>query len=270
MVYAFNGIMERNPLWLDLRRITQSISWPWTVAGDFNCVLSVTERVGGYVATAEMEPFRDCVDDYDLIDINSAGAVYTWNNKQKLEDRIYSKLDRFLINKQWSDLFPGALPYFLPECTYDHSPCVVSQYTYEKHAARLKYINMWGSSERFRPIIRQTWDHSIAGTNMYWLACNLKQLKHGLRELNKERYSDIEQRTSVLETQVKQLQTALGQNPLQMHLIEEEHTALKELKEMRAARDAFLSQKLKGMWLREGDSNTSYFHGLIRSRCNKN
>ncbi|KAL9239084.1 hypothetical protein vseg_013436 [Gypsophila vaccaria] len=47
MVYAFNGILERNPLWLGLRRIAQSISGPWAVAGDFNYVLLVTERVGG-------------------------------------------------------------------------------------------------------------------------------------------------------------------------------------------------------------------------------
>ncbi|XP_074271324.1 uncharacterized protein LOC141595259 [Silene latifolia] len=40
MVYAFNGISERAPLWEQLRKFANQISGPWAIDGDFNCVLA--------------------------------------------------------------------------------------------------------------------------------------------------------------------------------------------------------------------------------------
>ncbi|XP_074297367.1 uncharacterized protein LOC141628079 [Silene latifolia] len=127
MVYAFNGAQEREPLWAHLRRISHLVNGPWAIAGDFNCVLSAAERIGGNSPSSEMDSFRACVDDCGVIDITSVGSVFTWNNKQKPEARIYSRLDRFLINKDWSDHMPDAYAHFLPEGLYDHNPCIVSQ-----------------------------------------------------------------------------------------------------------------------------------------------
>ncbi|XP_074318078.1 uncharacterized protein LOC141654863 [Silene latifolia] len=126
MVYAFNGVNDRAPLWGHLRRLAGNIAGPWAIAGDFNCVLSATERVGGNVPSFEMESFRDCVADCGVMDIAATGALYTWNNKQKPEERIYSRLDRVLVNKDWCDHLHDLYAQFLPEGMYDHTPCIVS------------------------------------------------------------------------------------------------------------------------------------------------
>ncbi|XP_074314661.1 uncharacterized protein LOC141649892 [Silene latifolia] len=125
MVYAFNGINERAPLWDQLRKIASHISGPWAIAGDFNCVLAAHERFGGATSLAEMEPFRKCVDDCEVLDITDVGSVFTWNNKQKPEERIYNRLDRFLVNRAWCDSFPDMYAQFLPEEMMDHTPCIV-------------------------------------------------------------------------------------------------------------------------------------------------
>ncbi|XP_074298786.1 uncharacterized protein LOC141629723 [Silene latifolia] len=125
IVYVFNGINERAPLWDHLRKIAQQVAGPWAIVGDFNCVLDANERFGGATSLAEMEPFRKCVADCEVIDITVVGSVFTWNNKQQPEERIYSRLDRFLVNKAWCDSFPDMYAHFLPEGMMDHTPCIV-------------------------------------------------------------------------------------------------------------------------------------------------
>ncbi|XP_074265970.1 uncharacterized protein LOC141588426 [Silene latifolia] len=67
-----------------------------TMLGTLNYVLSATEKFGGATSLAEIEPFRKCVADCEMLDIAAVGSLFTWNNKQKPEERIYSRLDRFL------------------------------------------------------------------------------------------------------------------------------------------------------------------------------
>ncbi|XP_074293343.1 uncharacterized protein LOC141620343 [Silene latifolia] len=135
MVYAFNGINDRAPLWGHLRRFAGTIFGPWAIAGDFNCVMAANERVGGNVPSSEMEPFRDCVADCGVLDIAATGALYTWNNKQQPEEKIYSRFDRVLSK--------------------------------------------------------------VVGTQMFKLVKKLKMLKPALRQLNREKFSDIEHAADV-------------------------------------------------------------------------
>ncbi|KAL9241055.1 hypothetical protein vseg_015212 [Gypsophila vaccaria] len=240
MVYAFNGHQARLPLWNNLKRIATSIRGPWAVAGDFNNVLSVTERVGGAVSQTEIEPFRDCLEDCGLVDIFSTGALFTWNNKQHPETRVYSRIDRFLINKEWSDALPEAAAYFHLEGLYDHCSCIVNFSPIFNRRQRFKYYNMWGKSEEFGPLLRRNWRRDLQGYPMYTLTRNLRSLKHALKDLNKR------------------------------ERIEEEHEALQELKRVAEARDEFMAQKLKGNWVLEGDANNVYFHATLKGRRDQN
>ncbi|XP_074277007.1 uncharacterized protein LOC141600662 [Silene latifolia] len=203
MVYAFNGIHDRDSLWDNLRRLASLVSRPWAVAGDFNCVLSATERVGGNTLSGEMEPFRRCVADCGVVDIAAVGALYTWNNKQKPEERIYSRIDRFLVNKAW-------------------------------------------------------------------LAKNLKNLKPVLKSLNKEGFSDIENATNILQKQVEEMQGKINQDPTNLQVISDEYEATLKLQELIKANESFLSQKTKHQWIKEGDANIAYFHGMLKRRRNMN
>ncbi|XP_074277993.1 uncharacterized protein LOC141601599 [Silene latifolia] len=124
IVYAFSGISERESLWSDLKRIARYSHGPWAVGGDFNCVLSANERLGGKVSTSESEPFQDCLDSCSLMDSQALGAYYTWNNKQPPETKVYSRLDRFVVNQDWMQSFPNMVANFLPEGHFDHTSCL--------------------------------------------------------------------------------------------------------------------------------------------------
>ncbi|XP_074315441.1 uncharacterized protein LOC141651640 [Silene latifolia] len=100
-VYAFNGINERTPLWEDLQQFSQQIVAPWVVCGDFNCVLSPSERLGGHTTEEEINDFQAYIDYCSFIDCPAIGSFYTWNNKQDPSTRVYSRLDRVLVNQEW-------------------------------------------------------------------------------------------------------------------------------------------------------------------------
>ncbi|KAL9226362.1 hypothetical protein vseg_002185 [Gypsophila vaccaria] len=69
VVYAFNGVQDRVPLWDHLRRLAVSVSSPWAIGGDFNCVMSATERVGGTATTEGTDHLIKCAGDCGVIDI---------------------------------------------------------------------------------------------------------------------------------------------------------------------------------------------------------
>ncbi|XP_074305395.1 uncharacterized protein LOC141640523 [Silene latifolia] len=178
IVYAFNGVSERESLWLDLKRIARYSHGPWAVGGDFNCVLSANERLGGKVTTSESEPFQECLDSCSLMDIQALGAFYTWNNKQPPETRVYSRLDRFVVNQDWMQSFPNMVANFLPEGHFDHTPCL-----------------------------------RIDGTKMYRIVKKLKALKLHLKALNNTQFSDIENKADLSQTKLIDLQQKLVADP---------------------------------------------------------
>ncbi|XP_074265645.1 uncharacterized protein LOC141588088 [Silene latifolia] len=225
VVYAFNSIQERVPLWNQLRKIAGMTHGPWAIAGDFNCILAASERYGGASSMAEMEPFRRCVEDCEVVDIAATGSLYTWNNKQRPEERIYSRIDRFLVNREWCDLYPDTYAHFLPEGLFDHSPCLIRSSTNGRGKSSFKYLNMWGSSKEFVNTVRKHWDRGIDGTPLFRLTTNLKGLKAGLCQLNRDDFSDIEKSTAKLQQEVEDLQAQLGRDPSNLMLQQQEFEA---------------------------------------------
>lgn len=77
-------------------------SEPWIVAGDFNAILSMRERLDFYHMLTERssQEFKACVEATVLTDIKADGLFYTWSNNRSM-GYTTEKLDRILINDQW-------------------------------------------------------------------------------------------------------------------------------------------------------------------------
>lgn len=89
-------------LWQGLKEISSG------VAGDFNNVLNLNERMGSHVTLIEVLPLRDCIRECGVSDHGVSGPFFTWNYKQDADDRVHSKIDRMLSNDAGKDLFPDA------------------------------------------------------------------------------------------------------------------------------------------------------------------
>ncbi|XP_074297150.1 uncharacterized protein LOC141627836 [Silene latifolia] len=267
IVYGFNDDVERQDLWTHLRTMKNQYHGPWGVCGDFNNVLNFNEKIGNDVLWADVSDFRDCVHYYGFIEIKGQGAFFTWNNKQTLDTRGFSRINKFLVNVEWMDLYPNSYAHFLSEVLFDHTPIVCYRsISGEKRKGHFKYYNIWSMDPEFKNIVHQSWNCQINGTPMFKLVTKLKNLKKPLRMLNRNGFSDIGKTVAVAKALLEELQLAMHANPTDLGLLAAETDAAESFRQLCKMHHSFLSQKAKADWLSHGDKNSKFFHSQIRAR----
>ncbi|GJR54181.1 hypothetical protein Tco_1404702 [Tanacetum coccineum] len=125
-VYANNLPVARRSLWADLelhKNVTRGK--PWILMGDFNVALNLEDySSGSSKLNYAITDFKDCVYNIEVMDINSSGLHFTWNQKPKGGSGLLKKLDRIMGNTEFIDAFPGAYALFQPYRISDHSPAM--------------------------------------------------------------------------------------------------------------------------------------------------
>ena len=105
--------------------IKDSINGPWAIIREFNEILYSHEKIGGNQGnTSRMQDFGDFIDNLELLDLESFGLPYTWFNKRKYSASIFEKLDRVLINEQWSSFIKDSRVENLSIIEFDHGNCL--------------------------------------------------------------------------------------------------------------------------------------------------
>ncbi|XP_074305806.1 uncharacterized protein LOC141641028 [Silene latifolia] len=214
-----------------------------------------------------MEDFKNWIDECEVADCPASGSLYTWCNKQEDATRVYSRLDRVLVNHAWLQDNENVYALFYCEGVFDHTPCVV-QYTAAEVKKRrsFKYFNMWSKSENFIECVKQCWQKEGYGTNMFKLVKNLKKLKWPLKRLNVADFNDVGNNASRAQMYLDYIQEKLRNDPLNSELIHQELHTASAVSFLNKASHEYLLQKSKAMWLDKGDSNSKYFHSLIKNR----
>ncbi|KAK4269716.1 hypothetical protein QN277_022838 [Acacia crassicarpa] len=106
-IYGPTDDADRMLCWQEVRRISNAIRKPWLCLGDFNDILSQTEKWGGQPrAWRRIRNFKCFVSDCELEDLGFHGPSFTWCNNRDSPDTVYEHLDRALGNLQLRELFP--------------------------------------------------------------------------------------------------------------------------------------------------------------------
>ena len=93
-VYASPSRSIRSVLWSELFQLAQGISKPWAVMGDFNVVLTTSERrTSTGILRCGCPAFEQFVDSCSLIDLGFSGPKFTWRRGLS-----FARLDRCLVN----------------------------------------------------------------------------------------------------------------------------------------------------------------------------
>ncbi|CAL1368789.1 unnamed protein product [Linum trigynum] len=146
VIYGWPKGTEKWMTWDLLRRIGQQWDGPWLCGGDFNQVRSTDEKSGGRCAhEPEMNHFGDCLTDIGLQDLGFHGYPYTWENRRHTNGFIEERLDRFVANDSWRDLFPNNYVQHWDRANSDHRPIICDTRGSEDVEVR------WGRAFRFEP-----------------------------------------------------------------------------------------------------------------------
>ncbi|XP_074265860.1 uncharacterized protein LOC141588311 [Silene latifolia] len=266
MVYGSNDGAHRERLWDALRSVSGSVT-NWLVLGDFNIVRDMGERIGpNPPSVTEMMAFNQCLLDCSLDDAHSFGFEHTWTNKRDPTARIWSRLDRVLLNTEWLTQYPTTHVQILPSGISDHSPLLVEVTGGFKLRRTFSYLNCWEEHKDYRDTVTEAWNIPVKGNHTFRLFTKLKHVRKSLISLHKNHYTGITQKViaarEALETSQRQLQSS----PLDPLLLALEKDLLARYLTLRKTERSSLLQRAKIQDIKFKDAPTSYFFSRIAAR----
>ncbi|GKB66961.1 hypothetical protein Tco_0928373 [Tanacetum coccineum] len=270
-IYGHNRYTHRRALWDNLCAHNYYVrSRLWCLLGDFNAGLFMDDSTASSSRVdIAMREFKECIDEIEVMDIPSTGLHFTWNQKPKGFDGLLKKIDRVLGNMQFNDMFVGAHAIFKPYRTSDHAPAVLVIPTTAKCPPKpFKFANIITHHRRFKEVVSEGWSIDILGFWMFRLVKKLKQLKKPLRKLLYD-YGNIHDNVIRLRTELDRVQTDLDLDPFNNELREEEVAYVQAYNQAILLQERFLKQKAKVQWLKEGDSNSAFFHKMVKGRMSR-
>ncbi|VFQ84387.1 unnamed protein product [Cuscuta campestris] len=241
---------------------------PWAILEDFNCVLASNERTncmcqGAYYMT-DLLHFRssNCLEDAP-----SRGNFYRWHKGRKL-----AKLDRVLINQDWSDIVLAPSCHFFDfNFLSDHCPLLLQCGSQSDIRSKpFCFFKMWLKHDSFHDLVLRSWEPGIIGSKQFYLCSKLKRLKSPLKALNKHAFGHISRRALEAKEDYAFVMKELVADPNNQNLLDEAETKRKRANFLLDAEMEFYQQKAKCDFLMKSDRCTSYFHSLVKKNRKKN
>ncbi|XP_056857638.1 uncharacterized protein LOC130506964, partial [Raphanus sativus] len=275
-IYASNIMEERTDLLVELLNLNSTHgldSRPWMIGGDFNQILHSHEH-SSFSHSRHASPmfqFRDCLLQLGVFDLRYYGPVHTWTNKRDVT-HVAKKLDRCLINIECLTAFPNATATFLPPAPSDHTPCLTDLAFQLPQAGTppFRFFIHLTKHPSFLKVVTEAWLHAgSTSSDLASLCWKLKNIKRSLRNLNKENFSNIQQR--VIESyrllQLVQVHALTDPTPETFAAKRDQNMQWQFLRQIE---ECYFMQKSRITWLREGDFNTTYFHRVCQVRASFN
>jgi hypothetical protein len=268
--YGHPNASKRGEAWNLLKHLKNFQPQPWMCAGDFNEILTASEKVGGRRrAHGLMEAFRATLLECELSDLEACGPYYTWHNGREGEDFTQERLDRAVASKDWRELYQGAKVVVEATLTSDHAPLFITLTNSQMGKRRnhnLKYEASWGKNKDCKDIIKQVWRRRFSQEDK-WQNFNSKAqcCKEQLKRWQIDNQGGVEQRLTALNKEISELQA--------MHGLPNRELLKKlqiEANSMLAQEDLHWRQRAKELWLKCGDQNTKFFHACANQRRRKN
>lgn len=108
------------------------------------------------------DKFANCMHYCSLIDLGYQGSRFTWTNKQRNGRTILERLDHFLANYDWLNLYPNTTVTHLPRTHSDHCPLLINLEPPQPIQNRIfRFETMWASHPQFQQLVHITWSNNL-------------------------------------------------------------------------------------------------------------
>ncbi|KAK2369528.1 hypothetical protein QL285_082657 [Trifolium repens] len=272
-VYAKCEINAKRRLWANILMSKGDFGGGmWCIVGDFNAVRSREDRRGVNILSpsfsAEMRDFDRFIGSMEVEDLQPVGGKFTWFHPNGI---AMSRIDMMMVSEEWLTKWGGLSLRILPRDVSDHCPLILKNSSFELRPKPFRFCNHWLQHKNFVGMVEEFWSSlHVEGWMGYVLKEKLKLLKGAIKEWNKLEFGKMEESIRNLISCIRELDIRGEQGGLTSSEVEERKKLFGELWRLLKSKDVLARQRSRVKWLKEGDTNSKYFHGCIKSRQRRN
>ncbi|XP_021773354.1 uncharacterized protein LOC110737301 [Chenopodium quinoa] len=263
-IYGWPEQNNKHLTWSLRYSLKASCNLPCIMFGDFNEIMSMSEKEGGVPRGDRlMDDFREAMDNCALRDLGFKGSVFTWERGNSMETFVRERLDRFAADDDWCNLFPDFevrnMPIFKSHS--DHAQILLStEKKRERHnvCSAFKFEALWLSQEECGSVVAQGWSDSAGLTMARRVAvCGVK-----LASWAALTFGSVKKRIKEGEEKLKELKTGVMDGAK----LEECNSIAIDLEALYKLEESYWYARARLNELRDGDKNTKYFHHKASQR----
>jgi endonuclease/exonuclease/phosphatase family metal-dependent hydrolase len=134
-----------------LETIFASASGPTALLGDFNLIRTSRDKSNDNFNPSEAACFNDFINLLGLLEIPLLDRQFTWSNMQ--DPPILARLDRVLVNPEWSFALPDTSLTSSSRPTSDHVPLHLEASSKAPRSNVFRLENTWLSHPDFSTLV---------------------------------------------------------------------------------------------------------------------
>ncbi|KAF5180539.1 hypothetical protein FRX31_029874 [Thalictrum thalictroides] len=120
-----------------------------------------------------------------------------------------SKIDRYMVNVEWTSMFPNSAAEFLHLDVSDHSHVLVLWHASGRKIWPFRFNNAWSLYPFFKDVLMSVWNQHAPGDLVTAISSKLKILKLKLKGWSKLHFSNFHERVAAARIDLHDFQEKL-------------------------------------------------------------
>lgn len=267
-VYAPCDLQGKREQWDEIKHLKSSSHVGlWCILGDFNSIryqherMTSSQSVGSSTSITE---FNSWISDMEVEEVRSVGRFFTWCRPN---GSVMSKLDKFFLNDDWLSQWPDTTQFVLDRDFSDHCPILLRSRANDWGPKPFKIMDWWLKEKSFQNTVVHNWsNYHPSGWGGFVLKQKLKFIKNHIRQWSLQNGGITSTKIQNLKKDLNALEAGVNGSNMSQADMELKKALQEQLWTAAIAYESMRRQKSRVKWIREGDTNSAYFHRLINHR----
>ena len=190
--YGEPDAQNRHEAWARLKNLKSRGLAPWICTGDFNEITKQSEKLGGRTRPqAQMQAFRDVLDECGFLDLGFVGSEFTWH-KHFAGYTVWEHLDRAAATSNWLALFSDTKMYHLEADASNHRPLLVVPNGMDCSQRRpFRFEQMWMIEQGYTDTVQAVWQQDSGETEDLKVLKKVEECGKKLTEWSKHSFRNV-------------------------------------------------------------------------------